>query len=131
MLVVFSYTFYRRRWFDALLAGDLTAISLGVPVHWLRVMSFMVSALATAAFVSVAGAIGFVGLMVPHLARGIVGPLHGLLVPTAALVGAILLTASDILSRLLLAPQELPDGIVTTSLGTAFVFALLLGTRQR
>lgn len=91
----------------------------------------MVSALATAAFVSVAGVIGFVGFMVPHLARGIVGPLHGLLVPTAALVGAILLTASDILSRLLLAPQEFPVGIVTTSLGAAFVFALLLGTRQR
>ncbi|CUH52750.1 FecCD family ABC transporter permease [Shimia marina] len=131
LLMIFFYAFYRRRWFDALLAGDLTATSLGVPVHRLRVMSFMVSALATAAFVSVAGVIGFVGLMVPHLARGIVGPLHGLLVPTAALVGAILLTASDILSRLLLAPQELPVGIVTTSLGAAFVFVLLLGSRQR
>jgi iron complex transport system permease protein len=69
--------------------------------------------------------------MVPHLARGLVGPLHTHLLPTAALIGAILLTASDILSRLLLAPQELPVGVVTTSLGAFFVFALLLGKHAR
>ena len=131
LALILAFTFYRRRWLDALLAGDLTATSLGVPVHSLRVSSFMICALATASFVSVAGVIGFVGLMVPHLARGIVGALHGPLLPTAALVGAILLTASDILSRLLLAPQELPVGIVTTSLGAVFVFVLLLGQRRR
>lgn len=129
--LIFAFSFHRRRWLDALLAGDLTAVSLGVPVHKLRVFAFMISALATAAFVSVAGVIGFVGLMVPHLARGLVGPLHSSLLPAAALIGAILLTASDILSRLLLAPQELPVGIVTTSLGAAFVFALLLSERRR
>ncbi|MFY0621034.1 MAG: iron ABC transporter permease [Pelagimonas sp.] len=129
--LIFGFTFYRRRWLDALLAGDVTATSLGVPVHKLRVFIFMASALATAAFVSVAGVIGFVGLMVPHLARGLVGPLHTALIPAAALVGAILLTASDILSRLLLAPQELPVGIITTSLGALFVFALLLGQSRK
>ena len=86
---------------------------------------FFAAALATAAFVSVAGVIGFVGLMVPHLARGIAGPLHRQLLPTAAIVGAVLLTVSDMLCRLLLAPQELPVGIVTTSIGSAFVFVLL------
>lgn len=131
LVLIFAFTFYRRRWLDALLAGDLTAISLGVPIHKLRVLTFMISALATAAFVSVAGVIGFVGLMVPHLARGLVGPLHSRLLPAAALIGAILLTTSDILSRLLLAPQELPVGIVTTSLGAAFVFALLLGEKRK
>ena len=130
LVLIFAVAFYRRRWLDALLAGDATATSLGVPVHRVRMWMFLVAALATATFVSVAGVIGFVGLMVPHLARGLSGPLHTRLLPTAALIGATLLTASDILSRLLLAPQELPVGIVTTSIGAVFVFILLIGTRK-
>jgi len=129
LVIILAYAFHKRRWLDALLAGDVTAQSLGVPVQRLRMTMFLVAALATATFVSVAGVIGFVGLMVPHLARGVAGPLHWRLVPTAALIGATLLTASDILSRRLLAPQELPVGIVTTSLGALFVFVLLLGKR--
>lgn len=129
--LILGYALYRARWLDALLTGDLTAATLGVPVQALRFSMFFVAALATAGFVSVAGVIGFVGLMVPHIARGLVGPLHGPLLPTAALVGAILLTGSDILSRLLLAPQELPVGIVTTSIGSAFVFLLLLRSGRR
>ncbi|MEM7303424.1 MAG: iron ABC transporter permease [Pseudomonadota bacterium] len=129
--LIFAYAFFRRRWLDALLAGDATATSLGVPVGQLRMSMFLAAALATASFVSVAGVIGFVGLMVPHLARGLVGPLHTKLLPTAALIGAMLLTGSDILSRLLLAPQELPVGIVTTSIGAVFVFVLLIGTNRR
>lgn len=128
LLLILSYALYRYRWMDALLAGDLTAATLGVPVQGLRFAMFFAAALATAVFVSVAGVIGFVGLMVPHIARGIAGPMHRHLIPTAALVGAALLTGSDILSRLLLAPQELPVGIVTTSLGSVFVFLLLYKT---
>lgn len=128
--VIFAFAFNRRRWLDALLAGDTTAASLGVPVHRLRMLMFLVAALATATFVSVAGVIGFVGLMVPHLARGLAGPLHGRLLPTAALIGATLLTASDILSRRALPPQELPVGIVTTAIGAIFVFALLIGSNR-
>lgn len=124
--LIFAAALYHRRRLDALLTGDTTATSLGVAVTRLRMTLFFVSALATAAFVSVAGVIGFIGLMVPHLARGLAGPLHARLLPVAALCGAVLLTASDILSRLLLAPQELPVGIVTTSLGAVFVFLLLL-----
>ncbi|MDA7966714.1 iron ABC transporter permease [Ruegeria sp.] len=125
LLLILTYSLYRSRWLDALLTGDLTAATLGVPVQGLRFRMFFVAALATAVFVSVAGVIGFVGLMVPHIARGIAGPLHNHLLPTAAIVGAALLTGSDILSRLLLAPQELPVGIVTTSIGSVFVFLLL------
>ena len=99
LVLVLTYAFFCARPLDALLGGDTTAKSLGVPVKSLRFRLFFVSALATAVFVSVAGVIGFIGLMVPHLARGIVGPLHRMLIPTAALVGAILLTSSDILSR--------------------------------
>lgn len=131
LTLIAAYAMWRCRWLDALLAGDITAASLGVPVGTLRTRMFLVSALATAAFVSVAGVIGFVGLMVPHVARGLAGPMHGNLLPMAAIVGAVLLTASDIASRLLLAPQELPVGIVTTSVGSVFVFLLLLGTKQR
>ncbi|WP_037306705.1 FecCD family ABC transporter permease [Ruegeria halocynthiae] len=128
LLLILSFSLYRSRWLDALLTGDLTAATLGVPVQGLRFSMFFAAALATAVFVSVAGVIGFVGLMVPHIARGIAGPLHSQLLPTAALVGAALLTGSDILSRLLLAPQELPVGIVTTSIGSIFVFLLLFRT---
>jgi len=130
LVLILTYSLYRRRWMDALLAGDLTAPTLGVPMQRLRFGMFFVAALATAIFVSVAGVIGFVGLMVPHLARGIAGPLHGQLLPTAAIVGALLLTVSDILCRLVLAPQELPVGIVTTSIGSVFVFMLLFKTRR-
>ncbi|CAD0185891.1 Hemin transport system permease protein HmuU [Ruegeria sp. THAF57] len=130
MLLILTYALWRSRWLDALLTGDLTAATLGVPVQALRFRMFFVAALATAVFVSVAGVIGFVGLMVPHIARGIAGPLHNRLVPAAAIVGAALLTGSDILSRLLLAPQELPVGIVTTSIGSIFVFLLLFKTAR-
>ncbi|KIC45033.1 ABC transporter permease [Ruegeria sp. ANG-S4] len=131
LALILAYSLYRARWLDALLTGDLTAATLGVPVQGLRFRMFFVAALATAVFVSVAGVIGFVGLMVPHIARGITGPLHNHLVPTAAIVGAALLTGSDILSRLLLAPQELPVGIVTTSIGSVFVFLLLFRTARK
>ncbi len=130
LLLILTYSLYRSRWLDALLTGDLTAATLGVPVQGLRFSMFFAAALATAVFVSVAGVIGFVGLMVPHIARGIAGPLHRQLLPTAAIVGAGLLTGSDIISRLLLAPQELPVGIVTTSIGSVFVFLLLFRTAR-
>ncbi|MEO1292459.1 MAG: iron ABC transporter permease, partial [Pseudomonadota bacterium] len=90
--LIAAVAYHRRRWLDALLAGDVTAASLGVPVKRLRMGLFLVAALATAAFVSVSGIIGFIGLMVPHLARGLVGPLHTRLIPMAALIRA---TISD------------------------------------
>ena len=130
LLLILAFSLYRNRWLDALLTGDLIASTLGVAVQRLRFSTFFVAALATAVFVSVAGVIGFVGLMIPHLARGIAGPLHRQLLPTAAIVGAILLTVSDMLCRLLLAPQELPVGIVTTSVGSVFVFMMLFRMRK-
>ncbi|MEL6958710.1 MAG: iron ABC transporter permease [Pseudomonadota bacterium] len=130
LLLILAYAAYRARWLDALLTGDVTASTLGVPVQRLRFLMFFIAALATAVFVSVAGVIGFIGLMVPHIARGIAGPLHRNLIPTAAIVGACLLTGSDIVSRVVLAPQELPVGIVTTSIGALFVFVLLYRTAR-
>jgi len=111
---------------DALLAGEETAYSLGVDVTQLRRNVFILAALATASFVALSGVIGFVGLMVPHLSRALVGVNHRPLVVTGALLGAIMLLAGDLLARTLLAPQELPVGIVTAAAGGAFIIALVL-----
>jgi iron complex transport system permease protein len=96
----------------------------------MRKQIFLVSAFATAIFVSISGVIGFVGLMVPHMARAIAGRLHGHLFLSCALIGALLLTASDLIARLILAPQELPVGVVTTSLGALFVFIMLMRQKK-
>ena len=95
-----------HRSLDALLAGDDAAVTLGVNVTRFRQLTFLVCAFATASFVALSGVIGFIGLMVPHLARGLVGPLHGALMLTSAVIGAALLLTSDIAARTLLAPQE-------------------------
>ncbi|WP_245951418.1 FecCD family ABC transporter permease [Paracidovorax anthurii] len=118
----------RHRALDALLAGDETAHSLGVAPGRLRTQVFVVAAFATACCVALTGLIGFVGLMVPHLARRWAGPLHAVLLPAAALLGAALLLASDLAARTLVGAQELPVGIVTSGLGACFVIGLL---RQR
>ncbi len=124
--VVVIFAILKRRDLDALLAGDLTASSLGVDPNRLRKEVFLVSAFGTAIFVSVTGVIGFVGLMVPHLARALCGTLHSKVTILSAMFGAALLTGSDIVARILLIPQEIPIGIVTSSIGALFVFALLL-----
>ncbi|MGG8165773.1 iron ABC transporter permease [Klebsiella aerogenes] len=119
-----------RRWraLDALLAGEQTACSLGVEVERLRSETFLCCALATALLVSITGVIGFVGLMVPYLARRAAGVRHRMAVPMCGLLGAILLTGGDMLSRSLIANQELPIGIITAGLGGAFIVGLLMRT---
>jgi iron complex transport system permease protein len=111
---------------DALLAGDETAQSLGISPKRLRAEVFGVAALSTACFVALTGVIGFVGLMVPHLARALCGALHGRLLVVCALAGAVLMLGSDLLCRTLLPPQELPIGIVTAALGGVFVVCMVL-----
>lgn len=123
-LIVFSVA--QRRALDALLAGDETAASLGVRPERMRPAIFIVAAFATATFVALSGVIGFVGLMVPHIARALVGALHTSLIAISALIGAGLMLGSDIASRTVLAPQELPVGIVTASVGAVFVIAIVL-----
>ncbi len=115
-----------RSQLDALLAGEEVAASLGVDVGRLRAIVFLLCALSTAALVALAGVIGFVGLMVPHVARAMVGVRHGRLVVTTALTGAALMLGGDLLSRTVLAPQELPVGIVTAAAGGLFVLVLVV-----
>jgi len=116
----------RGRALDALLAGEQTAWSLGINVSRLRTEVFICCSMATAILVSLTGVIGFVGLMVPHLARPFTGVRHRRLLPLVGVLGAVLLSAGDILSRTLTAPQELPIGIITAGVGGVFVLVILL-----
>ncbi|HTL41777.1 MAG TPA: putative F420-0 ABC transporter permease subunit [Pseudolysinimonas sp.] len=114
---------------DAFAFGDTTAASLGVPVQGARWMLLIATALLTGAMVSVSGSIGFVGLVLPHAVRLVIGPGHRALLPLSALVGAVFLVWADTLARSLFDPRELPVGIVTALIG-APVFALLLARRR-
>ena len=117
---------------DAFTFGQDSAASLGVDVARTRLVLLGATALMTAVIVSTCGAIGFVGLVLPHAARALVGSRHRVLVPTAALMGAIFLVWIDAISRTVLAPQELPIGVATALVGVpAFVALLLKKGRSR
>jgi len=126
---ILGYALWNHRKLDAFLAGENAAESLGVPVARMRRTTFLVAAFSTAILVSVAGVIGFVGLMIPHLCRPLAGQLHLRLVAACAVFGAILLLASDLMARTLLPPQELPIGIITSSIGAFFVVTMLVRNR--
>jgi iron complex transport system permease protein len=113
------------RGLDAFSFGEETARSVGVDTERFKAGTLALSALLTAASVSVAGIIGFVGLIAPHVARALVGPPHRGLIPASALVGATLCVLSDLLARTVLPGSEIPVGVVTALLGAPF-FALLL-----
>ncbi|MDN3293851.1 iron ABC transporter permease [Streptomyces ficellus] len=113
---------------DVLAMGDETAAALGVDAGRLRGELFVVTAAVTGAVVAVSGAIGFVGLMVPHLVRMVVGADHRRVLAVAPLVGAVLLVWVDVLSRVLLAPAELPVGVITAVVGVP-CFLLLMRRR--
>ncbi len=114
---------------DALLLGEGEARHLGIPVQLVKRLSVFAVAAAVGASVAVAGPIGFVGIVVPHLLRLVIGPRHAGLLPTSALLGAVLLVGADMVARTIVAPAELPIGIVTAILGAPFFLWLLL--RQR
>jgi len=110
---------------DLLALGEEPAQYLGADVRRLNRLVYLAASLLTAAAVAVSGVIGFVGLIVPHLCRFVFGRLHRTLFPTAFLAGGILLAAADTLARTVVAPRELPVGVVTALLGVPF-FAFLL-----
>ncbi|WFR95446.1 FecCD family ABC transporter permease [Rhizobium tumorigenes] len=115
---------------DAFAFGDETASSLGVNVSRARIVLFALTAVMTATIVSMVGSIGFVGLVVPHAARFIVGPLHIRLLPACAIFGAIFMVLADIASRVLIPHQVLPIGVVTALVGVP-VFSFILYRFQR
>ncbi|MFF6999602.1 FecCD family ABC transporter permease [Streptomyces sp. NPDC008313] len=115
----------RARSLNALLLGDETAAGLGVDVARLRRELFVVTSVLTGVLVSAAGAIGFVGLMVPHLCRLVVGGDHRRLLPVSALTGAVLLVVVDTVCRTALPHMELPVGVVTAFIGAPVLLFLL------
>jgi iron complex transport system permease protein len=119
----------RAKALNALLLGESEARHLGIEVERLKGELILCIALGVGAAVAAAGLIGFVGLIVPHLVRLIAGPDHRVVLPASALAGASLLLFADVFARLVLAPAELPIGIVTAFLGAPFFLFLLVRGR--
>jgi len=110
---------------NALLLGESEARHLGLPVERIKMTLVIWVAIAVGTSVALVGTIAFVGLVVPHIIRLITGPDHRVLLPASALGGAVLLVIADTLSRLVVAPMELPVGIVTALIGVPFFISLL------
>jgi iron complex transport system permease protein len=135
VLPVVALTFvlmFQQSWnINALSMGEDVAKSLGVNSKRVLTITMMLEALATAAIIAFTGVIGFICLISPHIARSLIGNDHRFLVPCSALVGAGLLLCSDTVARLVLAPTELPVGIVTSLLGVPFFIYILLNRRKQ
>ena len=130
--VLFPYTavglflaFLGARRLTILSLGDETAKGLGLPVEQTRFMMTAVAALLAAGAVSIAGLIGFVGLVVPHIVRLLIGNDYAYLLPSSALLGAIVLVVSDTVGRVMLSPIEIPVGIIMAFFGAPFFLYLL------
>jgi len=117
------------RGLDVLVLGEAEAFHSGVDVERLKRISIVLVSAMTGVAVSVCGVVGFVGIVVPHLLRLVIGPAHRLLLPTSALLGAILMVGADTMARTLVAPAEVPIGILTAAVGAPFFLGMLL--RQR
>lgn len=115
---------------NAFLLGEEQAAYLGVNVERSKLMLLMIGSLITGAAVSVSGLVGFIGLVVPHVMRLLLGADHRLLIPSSALAGGIFLVLADILARLVLAPAELPIGVITALTGAPFFIYLLRRSKR-
>jgi iron complex transport system permease protein len=114
---------------NAIVFGEAEAYHLGVPVQRLKRLTILLVALATGAAVAVSGVVGFVGIVVPHLLRLAIGPDHRYLLPASALLGGVLLLLADMLARTIVAPAELPIGIITAAVGAPFFLWILMRRR--
>lgn len=110
---------------NVLYRGELRARSLGIPLKQYRIVIYLLSSLFTAVAVQLAGPVGFVGLIVPHLTRKLVGFDHRILLPTSVLIGGSLLTLADTCARTLFAPQQIPVGIILAFIGVPLFIWLL------
>jgi iron complex transport system permease protein len=113
------------RTLDVMAVGDVEAASLGINPDRVRLILVGVATLGTAAVVSVSGLIGFVGIVVPHAVRLLVGPGHRLLLPLSLIVGAAFLVLADVAARTVMSPAELPIGVVTAAIGAPFFLLVL------
>lgn len=125
VFIGFSISIYLARDLDAMSSGEEDAIHLGIPVERVKQLLFFSSSLLVGASVSLAGSIGFVGLIIPHVLRLIVGPSHRKLIPASAIGGAFFLILMDVLARTVFSPLEVPVGVFTSLCGAPFFIYLL------
>lgn len=118
------------RHLDVLSVGESEASSVGLPAERVRLVIVLAATLATAAAVSVSGLIGFVGIIVPHAVRRITGVSHRVVLPVSFLAGAIFMIGADVLARTVIAPAELPIGVITAFVGAPFFAVILHRTRR-
>ena len=127
IVVVFLF----RRVLDVMAVGDVEAATLGIAPARVRLVLISVATLGTAAVVSVSGLIGFVGIVIPHAVRMVIGPGHRLLLPMSLLIGAAFLVLADVVARTAMSPGELPIGVVTAAIGAPFFLFVLRRSRGR
>ncbi|MFF2176468.1 FecCD family ABC transporter permease [Lysinibacillus sp. NPDC058147] len=131
ILILLLITFFITRQLNVQELGDDTAASLGQSVQKTRLFLLLLSSSLVASAISFAGAIGFVGLIAPHIARRIVGPSFGVLIPTSAAVGALLVMVADIIGRTAFSPLEVPAGVFTAAIGAPYFIYLLFRNPRR
>ena len=124
--LAFFYFIFNRWNYNAMESGTPTAKSLGVPVDSLILISMLVCSLISAVSVAFVGCINFIGLIAPHISRRFVGNDYRFLIPCSALIGAALMIAADIVSRMLVAPTVLPIGALTSFLGAPLFFYMIM-----
>ncbi|MEO1155034.1 MAG: iron ABC transporter permease [Pseudomonadota bacterium] len=129
ILLALAVAPFLARSLNALALGEAAAAHLGIPIQRMKSVAILTVAGATGAAVAVSGGIGFIGIVVPHLLRIAIGPDHRYLLLNSALLGAALLVGADMISRSIIAPAELPIGIVTATLGGPFFLWILLRKR--
>lgn len=125
-----AYLIYKAKYLNAMTLGDETASTLGVPVQRFRMLVIIVCALLTGSAVAFSGVIGFVGLMIPHIIRLLVGGDYRKILPLSALLGAVFLVAADIIARIIIPPEDMPIGILT-GLAGGLAFIVLMRKRQQ
>ena len=131
VVLVSAILMHKAQMLNVLTLGEETARSLGIDTERIKKQLFALTALLTGAVVSVSGMIGFVGMVVPHAVRLVLGSDHRLLLPASALVGGMFLVVADTIARTVLAPAEIPVGIVTALIGGPFFLYLLLWRKDR
>jgi iron complex transport system permease protein len=130
LIVFLPLAFLRSRQLNALGLGDDAARGLGARVELERGVLLLSSVALAASAVATAGTIGFIGLISPHIARRLVGPSHGSMLPVSAVTGGMIVVLADLLGRTMFAPVEIPCGIITAAVGAPFFLYLLYRNRK-
>ena len=126
ILIFIALTIYKSRYLDGLNLGDEVATGIGIEVEKERRKLIIYAVILAGVATSVAGSIGFLGLVSPHIARKLIGPKHKKLIPVAALIGSLILLVSDTIARNLIAPMEMPVGIIVSIIGVPYFVYLML-----